>query len=160
MSRQTAAIDMAAFVHCCQQETALLQQLYALLQDEQKAVVVMAAAELVKLAAAKEALLTELAAAGQARAALMRDAGLVDDASLRLWLGAQPEALSAWTSLESALTQARAYNDVNAALAAERADFADAALGLLVEAARTTGSYGRDGAPTGSGTSSRKLGSA
>lgn len=151
---------VSRFAEACQGETRCVEQLSEALEQERKALLSGAAAELQQLAETKSALLAELQTLGQARAEVMRSLNLTDKASLYAWVADKPELLAAWETLSQALARSQAINSVNAELLQARIDFVDDSLAVLKEAASATLSYGRDGSQPAGLTGGRSLGSA
>lgn len=148
------------FVASCQAELSVMQQLSALLAEEQRALLALDGNALQRLAMQKESSLTELAALAAPRLSMQRAAGLDTPAALNGWLAHDEHARSAWLALEGELARARVYNDMNATLAGERGLMAEALLDTLSSAVRQAEGYGRKGMVPATLSGSRSLGSA
>ncbi|MGL6071736.1 flagellar export chaperone FlgN [Craterilacuibacter sp.] len=148
------------FVACCQAELTLMRQLCAFLVEEQRALLALDATALLRLSTQKEMLLAELAALAAPRLAMQVAASLDTPDALNLWLSGDEAARRAWLALESELTRARVYNDMNATLASERGVMAEALLETLSSAVRQNEGYGRSGRVPDKLSGSRRLGSA
>ena len=137
-----------------------MRQLCAYLVEEQRALLALDAAALLRLATQKETMLAELAALAAPRLAMQAAASLDTPDTLHLWLSGCDAARSAWLTLEAELTRARVYNDMNATLASERGVMAEALLETLSSAVRQSEGYGRSGRVPDKLSGSRRLGSA
>ncbi len=151
----------ARFVAACDAERGLLEQLSALLADEQRALLRLDGAPLIAIARDKEALLGELSLQGKARLTLCSEAALTTPDDIARWLPAQDAAVrDAWLRLETALMRARTLNDANAQTSRERAAMAETILAEIRDTLRREAGYDRSGAQAAPAGSGRKLGSA
>lgn len=149
------------FLPLCEQETAALNRLFVLLEDEQRAIVRFESFKLDTLAQNKQQALYALQDMKNARLALLSAHKLDHQQTFQPWLSAaSPEIQQAWLALELALARVQALNDINGDLARERMSFATEVLGMLRDEAKGIDGYGRDGNFASVLGGSRRLGSA
>ena len=127
-------------------EQSRYEELMALLLEEQKALVGGQAMLLDKLAAQKLSLLSLLERMGDQCGEMLRLAGIAGGrAGLYRWLADKPEFLAQWQRLELVAEKAKAVNDLNGKLIAERLKGVTEALSALMHSDQSTVAYGRKG---------------
>lgn len=127
-------------------EQSSYEELFVLLMAEQKALVGGQVLLLDKLAAQKLTLLAQLERMGDQRGEMLRLAGIAGGRSgLYRWMADKPELLAQWQQLELAAEKAKAVNDLNGTLIAERLRGVNEALSTLMHSDQSTVAYGRDG---------------
>jgi len=150
----------ASFVRLCRIETEQLDQLSALLQHEQQAILLRQDNILIALANEKSQLLDQLLQSAKQRGELMAGLGLTDSQQVYAWLADKPEEREAWLALEKSINFAQSLNQLNAGFVEQQLANVQEALDVLRQAASSTLSYDRGGQqPQGLG-GSRFLGSA
>lgn len=154
-------MDVAVFLAACQSEMALLDSLQHTLQQEQQAILRLDALLIDELADIKLQQLQQLSAVRAQRLGLQQAAGIDQADSWVPWLQqATPEVQQQWQALEVAMMRLKALNDINAALADERMQFASAVIEKLRNSMQGVDGYGRHGTLSSALTGSRRLGSA
>lgn len=154
-------MDVAVFLAACQSEMALLDSLQHTLQQEQQAILRLDALLIDELADIKLKQLQQLSAVRAQRLGLQQVAGIDQADSWLPWLQqATPEVQQQWQALEVAMMRLKALNDINAALADERMQFASAVIEKLRNSMQGVDGYGRHGTLSSALTGSRRLGSA
>lgn len=154
-------MDVAVFLAACQSEMALLDSLQHTLQQEQQAILRLDALLIDELADIKLKQLQQLSAVRAQRLGLQQAAGIDQADSWVPWLQqATPEVQQQWQALEVAMMRLKALNDINAALADERMQFASAVIEKLRNSMQGVDGYGRHGTLSSALTGSRRLGSA
>jgi flagella synthesis protein FlgN len=148
------------FTALCHSETTLLKELAELMQREQVVLVRNEVAALEPLAEEKARLLEQLAGQARQRAALMRQADLIDADRVHGWLADKAAARVAWGELDRALRQVQAINRLNGELVERHLTLTEETLEVLRQAAISTLGYGKDGALPSLSSGGRHLGSA
>jgi len=146
------------FTAACDSETAQLNRLGEVLNEEQRVLINALTLHLEPVARAKAALLEELASVSVLRERCLFELGIDSPAALNAWLADKPAALAGWQALQTALHKVQAINDLNGQFIDEKMARNDEALKVLREAAISTLGYERNGSPPSLG-GGRRFGS-
>ena len=137
------------------QELAALGEFFAILQQEQQALIAGDIDKLIPVVEEKTRLATSLNHFAVERQRLLSTAGLSNDRKgLEAWLAGQPlkaQDRADWKKLMALSADAQALNDSNGKLIAMRIQHNQQALNVLLTAANQTTVYGRDGQTKSSG---------
>ena len=149
------------FLPLCADETAVLDALLLLLQEEQQAILRFDAIRIEALVEVKLAGLERLRQCKSHRMAWLEARQLDTQDAFAQWLsGVTPDVLQAWQGVEHALVRVQTQNDMNAVTASEHIAFADEAVTALREGLKALDGYGRNGQFSSGLGAGRRLGSA